>query len=75
MSACLKSQRIGQVGSAVRYYLGQLTLMDLMRQAVREHHWGKTDYVPHVINISKSGWGEGRKQAVVFGEHTLKMVF
>ena len=32
-------------------------------------------YVPHVINISKSGWREGRKQAVVFGEHTLKIVF
>ena len=63
MSTCLKSQRIGHVGGVVRYHLGQLTLMDLMRQAVSEHHfinWGK-HHVPHVINISRNGWGEGRK--------------
>ena len=64
MSTCLKSQRVGHVGSVVRYHLGQLTLITI----------GGKHYVPHVINISRSGWGEGRKQAVVFGKHTLEIV-
>ena len=35
---------------------------------------GGKHHVPHVINISRNGWGEGRKQTFVFYEHTLEIV-
>ena len=35
---------------------------------------GGKHHVPHVINISRNGWGEGRKQNFVFYEHTLEIV-